>query len=90
MFKYINIILQLIDTDEKRIKICEEQKDIFLLGYYYSKIEKWIIVNFKDELEIITIKDIVKLVCEEDFYKFYQYINEIKKLEHSIRGKYSF
>ena len=90
MFKYINGILQLIDTDEKRLRVCEEQKDIFLLGYYYSKIEKWVTINFKDELEIMEIKDIAKLVSEEDFYKFYQYINEIKKLEHTIRGKYSF
>ena len=90
MLKYINIILQLIDTDEKRLKLCEEQKDIFLLGYYYSKIEKWVSINFKDELKIMDIADISTLVCEEDFYKFYQYIIEIKKLEHSIRGKYSF
>ena len=90
MLKYINIILQLIDTDEKRLKLCEEQTDIFLLGYYYSKIEKWVAINFKNELEIMDIKDIAKLVTDEDFYKFYQYINEIKKLEHSIRGKYSF
>ena len=90
MLKYINSILQLIDTDEKRLKLCEEQKDIFLLGYYYSKIEKWVLVNFKEELEIMVVADIAKMICEEDFYKFYQYINEIKKLEHSIRGKYSF
>ena len=49
MFKYINIILQLIDTDEKRIKICEEQKDIFLLGYYYSKMKNWVSINFHDK-----------------------------------------
>tara|TARA_Y100000591_G_C21753551_1_gene656127 strand:+ start:859 stop:1131 length:273 start_codon:yes stop_codon:yes gene_type:complete len=90
MLKYIESILQLLDTDEKRLKLCEEQKDIFLLGYYYSKIEKWVSINFKNELEIMDIADILTLVCEEDFYKFYQYINEIKKLEHSIRGKYSF
>ena len=79
-----------VTVHEKTVAIQDLQKDIFLLGYYYSKIEKWILVNFKDELEIMDIADIVTLVCEEDFYKFYQYINEIKKLEHSIRGKYSF
>ena len=90
MFKYIDSILQLIDTDEKRLKICEEPSDIFLLGYYYSKIEKWISINFKNDLEIMDIKDIAKLVCEEDFYKFYEYIFKIKNLAYSIRGKYSF
>ena len=90
MFKYIDSILQLIDTDEKRIKLCEEPSDIFLLGYYYSKIEKWITINFKNELEIMDIKDIVKLVSDEDLFKFYEYIFEIKNLAHSIRGKYSF
>ena len=90
MFNYINNILNLIDTDEKRIKVCEEPSDIFLLGYYYSKIDKWILINFKDELEIIEIKDIAKLVSEEDFFKFYEYIVKVKNLAHSIRGKYSF
>ena len=51
---------------------------------------KFFIAAGKNDLEIMDIKDIVTLVCEEDFYKFYQYIIEIKKLEHSIRGKYSF
>ena len=90
MLKYINIILQLIDTDEKRLKLCEEQTDIFLLGYYYSKIEKWVAINFKNELEIMNIKDIAKLVTDEDFYKFFEYILKIKNLAHIIRGKYSF
>ena len=89
MFNCINSILNLIDTDEKRIKVCEEPSDIFLLGYY-SEIEKWVLINFKDQLEIIEIKDITKLVSEEDFFKFYEYIVKIKNLAHSIRGKYSF
>ena len=39
----IVFLINLLDTDDKRLKICESPKDIFILGFYYSKIEKSII-----------------------------------------------
>ena len=39
----LEFLIHILDTDDKRVKICESPKDIFILGFYYSKIEKSII-----------------------------------------------
>ena len=90
MLLYINKILGLIDSDKKRINIYEEPSDIFLLGFYYSKIEKWISINFKKEIKVLNTSDIVTILKDEDLYKFYIYILEIKKLQSDLQAKYMF
>ena len=84
----IVFLINLLDTDDKRLKICESPKDIFILGFYYSKIEKSII-NSKIDTKI-KLDELLTLIENEDYYKIYNYLNNVNTYYENMMSKYSF
>ena len=84
----IVFLINLLDTDDKRLKICESPKDIFILGFYYSKIEKSII-NSKIDTKI-KLDELLTLIENEDYYKIYTYLNSVNTYYENMMSKYSF
>jgi len=81
-------LLNLIDNDKKRLLICESPKNIFLLGFYYSKIEKSI-MNSKIN-EKLNIDEFSDLIENEDYYKIFTYIEKVNMYYDNMMSKYSF
>jgi hypothetical protein len=84
----IESIIKLIDTDEKRLQIIDRPNDIFLLGFYYSKVENSII-NSKIK-EKINLEKLLELIVDEDYYKIYTYILDIQDYYDTVFSNYSF
>ena len=76
--------IDLIDTDEKRLQICNEPPQIFLLGYNICNIEKYFTSKRLD------IEEIKTLIIEEDYYKIHQKIILLRDYYYDQRGRYAF
>jgi len=84
----LKYLLNLIDNDEKRINITESPTNIFLLGYYYSKIEKSILNSKIDNK--INLNELISLIENEDYYKIYTYLQNVTTYYEDMISKYSF
>ena len=84
----LKYLLDLIDNDEKRINITESPTNIFLLGYYYSKIEKSILNSKIDNK--INLNELILLIENEDYYKIYTYLQNVTTYYEDMMSKYSF
>jgi len=74
----------LIDTDKKRLQICNEPSQIFQLGYNMFYIEKYF------TSKRLVIEEIKGLIVEEDYYKIYQKIIILRDYYYDQRGRYAF
>ena len=90
MIKELNILINLIDTDEKRLNIVNDDKKslLFLLGYNYSKIDRWVEINLPKD-KVLKLNEIIKYLDDEDLYKIYTYFIEIKNEYENIVERYS-
>tara|TARA_B110001469_G_C9637795_1_gene320096 strand:- start:2486 stop:2761 length:276 start_codon:yes stop_codon:yes gene_type:complete len=84
----LEFLIHILDTDDKRVKICESPKDIFVLGFYYSKIEKSII-NSKIKNKI-KLDELLDLIDNDDYYKIYTYLVGVNTYYENMMSKYSF
>ena len=83
----IETLIELINSDKKRLEIIDYPEKIFLLGYNFKFIEnKLKNENIKDKLTFIQI---IELVKEEDFYAIYLYLIKLNNHYLNILGKYS-